>query len=65
MKFEFRYRVERGPGGHEIRRSVVKAKLLGPSGIETNQFFYLDSGADYTVIPYRLGQFLGVCPVFS
>jgi hypothetical protein len=24
------------------------------------QFFYIDSGADFTVIPYRIGQYLGL-----
>jgi len=24
------------------------------------QYFYIDSGADYTLIPYRMGRFLGL-----
>lgn len=60
MPIEFRYRLERGAGGVSIARPVAQATLRGPSGREIVQFFYIDSGADFTVIPYGVGHYLGL-----
>ena len=60
MAIEFRYRQERGTGGVPIARPVAQATLRGPSGRDLVQFFYIDSGADFTVIPYQVGQYLGL-----
>jgi len=60
VSIEFRYRQERGTGGALIARPVAQATLRGPSGRDMVQFLYIDSGADFTVIPYRIGQYLGL-----
>lgn len=60
MPIEFRYRQERGTGGAPIARPVAQAIVRGPSGRDLVQFFYIDSGADFTVIPYQVGQYLGL-----
>lgn len=62
MPIEFSYRLERGPGGEPISRPVAKATLVGPSGKELVQFFYIDSGADFSIIPYQVGLYLGLTP---
>lgn len=62
MLIEFHYRLERGSGGEPIARPVAKAALVGPSGKEMVQYFYIDSGADFSIIPYRVGLYLGLDP---
>lgn len=60
MCVEFRYRTERGAQGLTIQRPVAKAILTGPNGRSVVEYLYIDSGADFTVIPYRLGLYLGL-----
>ncbi len=55
---EFPYRPERGLGGQIIYRPVAEALLRGPTGKEIYEYLYVDSGADHTLIPYRLGRYL-------
>lgn len=53
----FDYRQERLHTGKAVIRPVAKVYLLrsGPEWIA--EYFYIDSGADYTLIPYRMGRF--------
>lgn len=57
---EFDYRQERLRTGDVIFRPVCKIYLPGPENEWIAEYFYIDSGADYTLIPYRMGKFLGL-----
>jgi hypothetical protein len=57
---EFDYRQERLRTGETIFRPVAKVYLLRAEGEWIAEYFYVDSGADYTLIPYRMGRFLGL-----
>jgi hypothetical protein len=57
---EFDYRQERLRTGEIIFRPVAKVYLLRAEGEWVAEYFYVDSGADYTLIPYRMGRFLGL-----
>ena len=57
---EFDYRQERLRTGEIIFRPVAKIYLLRQEGEWIAEYFYVDSGADYTLIPYRMGRFLGL-----
>ncbi len=57
---EFDYRRERLRTGEVIFRPVAKACLRRAEGEWIAEYFYVDSGADYTLIPYRMGRFLGL-----
>lgn len=60
MLFEFSYRPEPAPGGQTIHRPVAKAVLYGPNARTLAQLLYIDSGADHTLLPYRIGKYLGL-----
>lgn len=60
MVAEFPYRPERGLRGGLIARPVAEVLLRGPSGREVYEYLYVDSGADHTLIPFRLGRYLGL-----
>jgi len=55
----FPYRKEKIPSGI-IYRPVAKVKLFGPKSGPVVELFYVDSGADCTLIPLQLGQLLGL-----
>ena len=57
---EFDYRQERLRIGEVILRPVAKVYLLRYEDEWIAEYFYVDSGADYTLIPYRMGRFLGL-----
>jgi hypothetical protein len=57
---EFDYRQERLRTGEIKFRPVAKVYLLRTEGEWIAEYFYVDSGADYTLIPYRMGRFLGL-----
>lgn len=57
---EFDYRQERLRTGEIIFRPVAKVYILKFEDEWVAEYFYIDSGADYTLIPYRMGQFLGL-----
>lgn len=57
---EFDYREERIHSGEIIHRPVAKIYLLRNNQEWIPEYFYVDSGADYTLIPYRIGLFLGL-----
>lgn len=57
---EFDYRQERLHIGEVIFRPVAKVYLLRFENEWIAEYFYIDSGADYTLIPYRMGRFLGL-----
>jgi len=57
---EFDYRQERLRTGEIIFRPVAKAYLLKSGNEWIAEYFYVDSGADYTLIPYRMDRFLGL-----
>lgn len=60
MTVEFPYRQESSSREGYIYRPVAKVILKGLNGMEVVDYFYIDSGADYTLIPYKLGLFLGL-----
>lgn len=60
MSIEFPYRQEPSSREGYIYRPVAKVILEGTNGREVVDYFYIDSGADYTLIPYKLGHFLGL-----
>lgn len=62
---EFDYRRERLRTGEIIFRPVAKVHLLKKEGEWIAEYFYVDSGADYTLIPYRMGRFLGLEKIAS
>lgn len=62
---EFDYRQERLRTGEVIFRPVAKLYLLRFEKDWIAHYFYIDSGADYTLIPYRMGRFLGLERVAS
>jgi len=57
---EFDYRPERMKTGEIIFRPVAKVYLPRYESEWIAEYFYVDSGADYTLIPYRMGRFLGL-----
>ena len=62
---EFDYRQERLRTGEVIFRPVAKVCLLRAGSEWIAEYFYVDSGADYTLIPYRMGRFLGLDRIAS
>ena len=56
----FKYRVETSSIFGSIKRPVAKAYLRSPEGEWLPCFMYIDSGADFTLIPYKLGLSLGL-----
>ncbi|MBA2124484.1 hypothetical protein B9J78_06110 [bacterium Unc6] len=60
MPIEFKYRRERSSKGTFIFRPVAKVILKGENGRQVVEYMYIDSGADFTVIPYQLGLYLGL-----
>lgn len=60
MESSFPYMPCTGLGGKTIYRPVAEAVLRGPAGKELRQYLYIDSGADHTLIPYRVGRLLGL-----
>jgi len=62
---EFHYRQELLKTGDIILRPVAKVNLLRSENEWITEYFYVDSGADYTLIPYRMGRFLGLEKIAS
>jgi len=62
---EFDYRQEHLRTGEIIFRPVAKAYLLKSGSEWIPKYFYVDSGADYTLIPYRMGRFLNLGEIAS
>ena len=60
MAVEFPYRPEPTPGGKTIYRPVAKVNVFGANGRSLTPLLYIDSGADHTLLPYRLGKYLGL-----
>lgn len=57
---KFDYRRERLRIGEIIFRPLAKVYLLRSGNEWIAEYFYVDSGADYTLVPYRMGRFLGL-----
>ncbi len=57
---EFDYRKERLRTGEVIYRPIAKVYLLKSKKEWIAEYFYVDSGADYTLVPYRIGRLLGL-----
>lgn len=57
---KYDYRQEKLRSGEIIYRPVAKVYLLSLDFGWIPQYFYVDSGADYTLVPYRMGKFLGM-----
>lgn len=62
---EFDYRQEQLRSGEVIFRPVAKIYLPRFENEWIAQYFYVDSGADYTLIPYQMGKFLGLEKIAS
>lgn len=62
---EFDYRQERLKTGELIIRPVAKVNIMRSENEWITEYFYVDSGADYTLIPYRMGRFLGLEKIAS
>lgn len=62
---EFDYRQERLRTGEIIFRPVAKVYFLKSENEWIAEYFYIDSGADYTLIPYQMGRFLGLEKISS
>ena len=62
---EFDYKKEHLPSGEIIFRPVAKVYLLKDKNEWIAEYFYIDSGADYTLIPYRMGRFLDLTKITS
>ena len=63
---EFDYRQEHLHSGEIIFRPVAKIHLFVKRTEEwVAEYFYIDSGADYTLIPYRMGKFLNLEEISS
>jgi len=60
IMIEFSYRCEVLPSGITIYRPVAKVYIHKTNGDWIPEYFYVDSGADYTLVPYRMGRFLGL-----
>lgn len=60
MKVTFKYRKEKTREGEIIYRPIAKVILVGPAEKEITVYMYIDSGADFTLIPYRLGLYIGL-----
>lgn len=59
MTIEFPYRREKLRSGDSIFRPVAKVFLRRRKDWIAH-YFYVDSGADYTLLPYRIGRFFGL-----
>lgn len=60
MPIEFDYREESSKIFGKVYRPIAKIKIMSENKKKwINQFFYIDSGADFTIVPYKLGLFLG------
>lgn len=59
MSIEFEYRQEVSPKGI-IYRPVAKVALIGQNQRRVVEYLYIDSGADFTLIPYKIGLYLGL-----
>ena len=62
---EFDYRQERLRTGEIIFRPIAKVYILRYEREWVAEYFYIDSGADYTLIPYQMGRFLGLEKIAS
>jgi len=62
---KFNYRKEQLHTGEIIYRPVAEVHLLKDKNEWTTELFYVDSGADYTLIPYQMGRFLGLEKIAS
>ena len=58
IKFDYRKEISRS--GEVIFRPTAKVYLFKSENEWIAEYFYIDSGADYTLIPYRMGCFLGL-----
>ena len=59
MRIEFDFKREESGIFGKIARPVARLFLKGESNIEVPEVFYVDSGADITLIPKSLGELLG------
>ena len=57
---EFAYKKEKLRSGESILRPVAKVYLLRNRSEWVPEYFYIDSGADFSLIPYKFGRFLGL-----
>lgn len=59
MQIEFDFKEEANGVFGAVMRPVARLYLIGASGEEVSEVFYVDSGADITLIPRSLGDLLG------
>ncbi len=55
----FKYRKEKGRLGQEVKRPVALIEFQDTKGSWIPKDFYIDSGADITLIPRSVGDLLG------
>ncbi|MDI6736804.1 MAG: hypothetical protein QME42_11555 [bacterium] len=60
MKISFDYRKEKSKILGIIYRPVAEVGFYGTNGRLIYEYMYIDSGADFTLIPYKVGKFLGL-----
>ena len=65
MEFTFPYRRERSKLFGKIYRPVVPVDLRWEHGEWMNQKMYIDSGADISLIPLKLGDSLGFDMIYD
>ena len=58
MEIEFRYRKQESRIFGEIERPMAEVVLIGKR--EIREVFFIDSGADLTLIPRSVGELLGL-----
>ncbi|ODS42718.1 MAG: hypothetical protein MSIBF_05310 [Candidatus Altiarchaeales archaeon IMC4] len=56
---EFSYRQEHSPVLGTIHRPIAKVQFRKNDDEWVSEFMYVDSGADFVLIPYKFGKFLG------
>lgn len=59
MKIEFAFKEEESGIFGKIARPVARLFITGDNQLEIPKIFYVDSGADVTLIPLSLGELLG------
>lgn len=59
MKIDFDFKKEESGIFGKIYRPITRLFLIGENKNEVPEIFYVDSGADITLIPRSLGELLG------
>lgn len=60
MVMTFRYKTTKRPDNTEVKIPSIPIKIFGEQELSFETFAILDSGADISVIPKKLGELLGL-----